>query len=189
MQSQRPTPLPAQSIVAFVLLLFCATLVPAAVSPPIEPREDLYQLAQSSLKDEAAGVQPQKEQVERRYRAWITHEWFMWWRNLVLLGVSIVAAALVLARNRWGPWLVIAACGYVLVISAPPLVRMSVDGGFFNLSSILLSSGIRYHGTFDGLLLFWHVIIAPFAYGLVAIAAAVLLLRGYTRGGKHESNP
>src|SRR5438445_7304575 len=165
MLSLRSSRLPLGSIVAFILLLFCAPLIPAAVSPPTQPREDLYQLAQSSLKDDLGGAQPQKEQVEHRYQTWITHEWFNWWRNLVLLGVSILAAGLALARKRWGLWLVIGACAYVLAISAPPLVRMSINGGFFNLSSIVFSFGIRYHGTFNGLLLFWHVIVAPFAYG------------------------
>src|SRR2546427_179427 len=83
---------------------------------PTQPREDLYQLAQSSLKDDLGGAQPQKEQVEHRYQTWITHEWFNWWRNLVLLGVSILAAGLALARKRWGLWLVIGACAYVLAI-------------------------------------------------------------------------
>jgi hypothetical protein len=42
---------------------------------------------------------------------------------------------------------------------------------FFNFVSIVFSLSIKHHGMGSGLVLFWHVVVAPFAYSALAIAA------------------
>jgi hypothetical protein len=188
MPSARPKATTLSSAIGLVLLLFCATLIPAAINVPIEPREDLYQLAESSLKRDLNGAQPQKAQIEQRYQHWLGDEWIKWARSVAFLMTSLIAVVLTITRPRWGLWLVLALCAYVVYIAGPPLVQLSRSSGFLNTSSIVLFSGMRYHGALNGVLLFWHIVIAPFAYALLAVAALACLFTNRRKDGGHESN-
>ena len=157
-------------VVAFLVSL---PVVPAVFSPPFGPYPELRELAEFSVKHDGGNPEKDTEAVERQYQAFVDGRWAEWRQNVAFVGVSLVASLLAYFRKRLGAWLIAAASGYVLLISAPPLVRMSADGGFFNLASLIVSVVVPNRGLLNGVLLFWHMIVAPFVYALLAVVAAI----------------
>jgi len=162
--------------VGIALLVLTLGLIPGAV-PPIERNEMLYELAESSLRSEAGGAQPSKADVDRRYQGFMTEQWFNWTKTSLLLTLSVAAIVLTVGmRRRTGLWLVCLVCAVMLFTYVPPLVKLSMHGGFFEFAAMIFNhSGKR--ALLDGVLLYWHAIVAPFAYALLAVATVVALAR------------
>ncbi|MGB7541163.1 MAG: hypothetical protein WBM28_04000 [Burkholderiales bacterium] len=159
--------------IGMALLVFTLGLVPG-VNPPTEPNQKLLDLAESSLRDEGGGKVPSKADVDRRYDGFMTEQWVNWAKNVFLFAVSFVAIVLTVWRkSRIGLWLALLLCAIMLFNYVPPLVRLS-DIGFIKFATIVLNSSMKRE-TLDGALLFWHVIVAPFAYALLALAVVLAL--------------
>jgi len=156
-----------------IVFLVSLPAAPAVFSPPFGPYPELRELAESSVKHDGGNPEKDTEAVERQYQAFVDGRWAEWQQNVVFLSVSLVASLLAYLRKRLGAWLIAAASGYVLLISVPPLVRMSVDGGFFNLASLIVTVAVPHRGLISGVLLFWHMIVAPFVYAVIAVVAVI----------------
>ena len=161
--------------IGVVLLVFSVGLLPG-VRPPEDPNHYLRDLAESSLRSEGGGKEPAKVDIDNRYYGFITEERINWLQNIALLIISIVAAVLAMRGKNVGLWAVLALCTGMVLIYVPPMLPDLLAGRFFRTASLVLSTGIR-QGFVEGVAIFWHMAVAPFAYMLLAIVTVAALIR------------
>jgi hypothetical protein len=159
--------------IGIAVLVFTLGLVPGAI-PPAEPNHPLLNLAESSLRDEAGGKPPSKADVDRRYNGFMAEQRIYWLLDIALLVLSIIAISLVVLRKKAGLWAVLVLSASMLLNYGPHWVLDLLSGRFITTASVLFSSGIQ-RGTINDALLFWHVVAAPFAYLLLAVATIFVL--------------
>jgi hypothetical protein len=64
---------------------------------------------------------------------------------------------------------------------------MAMAGGFINFISLVFSTTMRVHGVPSGLVISWNIVVAPFAYALLALAGTYFLCQAHLRRAR-ESN-
>ena len=161
--------------IGIALFVFTLPLVPR-LSPPSDPNRDLLDLAESAARRDAGGTVPHKADVERMYKGFIADEWVEWTRDLLFIIFSLTAVILtVILKRRSGLWTVLLVCIVMLVYYVPPIVGLAkLRHGFINYMTGIF--GVIMRGsTFGKVKILWHFILAPFAYALLALAAALAL--------------
>jgi len=126
------------------------------------------------LRNEAGGKAPPKADVDRRYNGFMAEQRFYWLLDIALLVLSIIAISLVVLRKKAGLWAVLVLSAAMLLNYGPHWVGDLLTGKFITTPSILFSSWMQ-RGTINDALLFWHVVVAPFAYLLLAVATIFVL--------------
>jgi hypothetical protein len=160
--------------IGITLLVFSVALLPSAI-PPEDPNQGLRDLAERSLRSEAGEKTPTKVDVERRYEGFMAEQRFVWLRNLVLLTLSVVGVVLTLLQRKLGLWIVLLLCVLMLMVYLPPMLPDLLNGRFIRTISLVHSTVFRAHGFLNGAVLFWHIVVAPFAYLLLAITTIIVL--------------
>lgn len=155
--------------------------------PPKDPDYHMLDLAEATARREADGKQPNAQAVRQRYEGFMEGSRAMWRTNVLFFLASLCAAAVTFWRRQLGVWLVLIVCAYLLYVSGPPFVRMAMNGGFLNFVSLVFSASLKHHGTGIGLVLFWHIVVAPFAYLILALTATSLIWQT-RKGARRESN-
>lgn len=173
--------------IAIVLLAFSSFSLPGLIPPP-DQDPDLLDLAEKSIRNESQGKAVSPTAVQERYNGFLAERRVVWFTNVLFFVFSVGAAVATLWRPKVGIWLVLLVCAYLLYVSGPPFTRMAIEGGFLNFVSLVFSASTRHHGMGSGLVLFWHIVVAPFAYALLALAGIYLCWQTI-RGRNRESNP
>ncbi|HTP61829.1 MAG TPA: hypothetical protein VMJ14_07090 [Burkholderiales bacterium] len=161
-----------------VALLVCSIALLPGVMPPQDPNQALHDLAESSLRIDRGGAAPENSDVEKRYNSFMAEQRWHWAINVITFSASILAAWLMIGRRRPGLWVALAVCVAMLSIYFPPMLPDLVSGKFFtSVVPIVAATVVRDHGFFDGLIVLWHIAVAPFAYLIIAITTVFALRR------------
>jgi len=176
----------AASWLAIVLLAF-STFSVLSLFPPPDSDYDLLELAQTAARNDAKGSKPTESAVTEYYEAFMAERRSVWLESVLFFCASVLAALVTLWRRNVGAWLVLLVCAYLLYVSGPPFVRMAIDSGLINFISLVFSTTTGQHGLPTGLVISWHIVVAPFAYTLLALGTIYLVWQAHRSRGR-ESN-
>lgn len=151
--------------IGLLLLIFSLGLLPGLV-PPEDPNPKLRELAEYSVRNIAPG------DVETRYGELMAEQRTGWIRNVGLTAASVVAIWLTLARSKAGLWCAALVCLLMLLVYVPPLLPDLLSGRFLRTAGLVYQT-MSPRGLL-GMITFWHIAVAPFAYLLLGIAAVAI---------------
>ena len=169
------------------MLLAFSSFSILGLAPPPDPDYDMLELAETAARYDALGKTPSADKLSQRYEAFKAERRSMWLESVLFFCASVFAALATFWRRKVGVGLVLLVCAYLLYVSGPPFARMAIDGGPINFASTVFSGAIKGHGIPTGLIIFWHVAVAPLAYALLAFAAIWTLWQTH-RARRRESN-
>ena len=169
------------------MLLAFSSFSILGLAPPSDPDYDMLELAETAARYDALGKTPPADELSQRYEVFKAERRSMWRESVLFFCASVFAAIATFWRRKVGVWLVLLVCAYLLYVSGPPFARMAIDGGPINFVSTVFSGAVKGHGVPTGLIIFWHVAVAPLAYALLAFAAICTLWQAH-RARRRESN-
>jgi hypothetical protein len=172
----------AANWMAIALLTFSAFSFLALIPPP-DPDYEMVELAQTAARIDANGGKPTEAAISQYYELFRAQHRSLWLESIIFFCASVFAALVTFWRGKIGAWLVLLVCAYILYLTGPPFLRMSIDGGFMNFISVVVSTTMRAHGVPTGLLISWNLVVAPCAYALLALAAMYFLRQAHRERG------
>jgi hypothetical protein len=172
--------------IGIALLAFSVFSIPALFSPP-DSDYALMEAAEWTARNDAKGSAPTASAIRQYYDGFMTLRRHLWLESVLFFCASVLAALVTFWRKTLGVWLVLLVCAYLLYVTGPSFIRMSLDGGLIHFMSLVFTTTMRQHGVSSGLVISWHLVVAPFAYALLALVGIYSLWQGQ-RSRPRESN-